>query len=157
MQAAPALRNDAAKPGERLASNYNTVMNSPESGVLDIGRVQLARGEGSWRVSAMIEGDEVYFASAVPLRPSAEAFGMLEQFDGFGKGDLPARIEALPFIPLHLDGQWGEARRALGATPAAIRALRRRSRRHAIGERVRGALGAIRTGMGRMLGVRREG
>ena len=41
---------------------------------LDIGPVQPSRKDGMWRVSAMVEGDELWFESDVPLRASAEAF-----------------------------------------------------------------------------------
>lgn len=49
---------------------------APSSNVapLDIGPVQLAGRDGVWRVSAMVEGHEVWFESDVPLRPSPEAF-----------------------------------------------------------------------------------
>ena len=41
---------------------------------LAIGPVQLSREDGMWRVSAMVEAEELWFESDVPLRPSAEAF-----------------------------------------------------------------------------------
>jgi hypothetical protein len=41
---------------------------------LDISRVQLTNRDGACRVSAMVEGEEVWFESSVELRPSAEAF-----------------------------------------------------------------------------------
>ena len=47
---------------------------STASPPLDISPVQLMHGEGAWRVSATVGGDELWFESAVPLQPSAEAF-----------------------------------------------------------------------------------
>ncbi len=44
------------------------------SALLDIGHVQIVNQSGVCRVTATVEGDEVYFESTVPLRPSAEAF-----------------------------------------------------------------------------------
>ena len=41
---------------------------------LDIGQVQLSQDDIMWRVSAPVEGEELWFASDVPLRPSPEAF-----------------------------------------------------------------------------------
>src|SRR5574338_65095 len=41
---------------------------------LDIGQVQLSQDDIMWRVSAPVEGEELWFESDVPLRPSPEAF-----------------------------------------------------------------------------------
>jgi hypothetical protein len=94
------------------------------------------------------------------LRTQVEfvAAGMLDRLTCFEDIDLPARIGALWSIPHQVAGQWADAERALDDTPvrAAVRALRRRTRRHAVGERVRGVLGAIRGGVGRVFGMSRE-
>ncbi|HET7601826.1 MAG TPA: hypothetical protein VFK36_02340 [Gemmatimonadales bacterium] len=70
------------------------------------------------------------------------AAGALDRLTCFGTIDLPARIRGLWSIPHHLGGQWADAQRALGPTPAgrAVRGLRYRTWRHRLGDAIVGRL-----------------
>jgi hypothetical protein len=133
----PRLRKVAAIAGDPLVHRHLRVCWENRSAALNCGMCEKC------------VRTQVQFAAA----------GTLDRLATFGEIDLPTRINGLWAIPRHLVGQWVDAERELGATPvrAAVRALRRRTRRHAIGARVHGMLDSIRGGVGRVLGVQREG